>query len=105
MCECNCTAFPKSPKCNQRGTYKCGICECEEGFFGQICQCDASLVSRNDTSRCIDPSNPKAICNGEGECICGQCECTPLQVCCCYVVKHDKLYLIAPFLYSTLLSY
>ena len=83
MCECNCEAVPKSPKCNQRGTYKCGICECEEGYFGQICQCDASLVSRNDTSRCIDPSNPKAICNGEGECICGQCECKPLQVCCC----------------------
>ena len=45
LCECNCEKEPLSPKCNDKGTYKCGICECPEGFFGSFCQCDASKVS------------------------------------------------------------
>ena len=80
LCECNCTPERQSPKCSNVGTFKCGICECDEGHFGHICQCDASLVSKNDTSNCIDPKNPKKVCNGDGQCICGQCECLPQEV-------------------------
>lgn len=80
LCECNCIAERQSPKCSNVGTFKCGICECDDGHFGHVCQCDASLVSKNDTSNCIDPSNPKKVCNGDGQCICGQCECLPQEV-------------------------
>ena len=80
LCECNCAAEPKSPNCNDVGTYRCGICECDQGFFGHTCQCDASSSSPNDTSACVDPNSAKTLCNGEGNCICGQCECIAQEV-------------------------
>lgn len=31
---------PNSTNCNQRGTYECGVCHCNEGWSGESCQCD-----------------------------------------------------------------
>uniref|UniRef100_K1RY28 Integrin beta-3 n=1 Tax=Magallana gigas TaxID=29159 RepID=K1RY28_MAGGI len=43
-CQCDCQrepeAKPNSTNCNQRGTYECGVCHCNEGWSGDSCQCD-----------------------------------------------------------------
>lgn len=75
LCECNCTDELNSPFCNSAGTYQCGICQCNLGRFGRSCKCDSSKPAQNDTSLCIDPNTPEEICNGDGNCVCGKCEC------------------------------
>lgn len=45
LCSCPCErqghpAFePFSPRCKGHGTYKCGLCECDENHFGRHCEC------------------------------------------------------------------
>lgn len=45
LCSCGCEkpGHPQfeynSPKCNGHGTYKCGICDCDESHFGRKCEC------------------------------------------------------------------
>lgn len=45
LCSCPCehSSYPtfqiNSPKCKGHGTYKCGICECDELHFGRNCEC------------------------------------------------------------------
>lgn len=78
ICTCDCdkagSGEVSSPKCNGTGTFKCGICDCDEGRFGKHCECDSE--SQADTSLCIMPnSTNKAICSGFGTCVCGKCEC------------------------------
>lgn len=45
LCNCPCE-LPQhplfqlnSPRCKGHGTYKCGICECDEFHFGRECEC------------------------------------------------------------------
>lgn len=42
-CPCEQPGHPQfernSPKCKGHGTYKCGICECDESHFGRNCEC------------------------------------------------------------------
>ena len=37
-----------SPRCNRSGTYECGACTCNEGRYGQFCECDGTTVSDRD---------------------------------------------------------
>lgn len=41
LCSCGCENIVeiKSKKCNEFGTYKCGICECDDFHFGPNCEC------------------------------------------------------------------
>lgn len=45
LCSCPCErpghpAFElNSPRCKGHGTYKCGLCECDENHFGRNCEC------------------------------------------------------------------
>lgn len=45
LCSCPCERpnHPEfelnSPKCKGHGTYKCGICECNDSYFGRNCEC------------------------------------------------------------------
>lgn len=45
LCNCGCEkpGHPQyeinSPKCNGHGTYKCGICDCDDSHFGRKCEC------------------------------------------------------------------
>lgn len=45
LCSCPCeqlghTSFElQSKRCKGHGTYKCGICECDEFHFGRNCEC------------------------------------------------------------------
>ncbi|XP_035253027.1 integrin beta-3-like isoform X1 [Anguilla anguilla] len=82
QCECGCQADaqPDSPVCNQgNGTYECGACQCDAGWLGPRCECAEGEYSLSEQDNCSPPSSgpPEAqpICNGRGDCICGQCIC------------------------------
>jgi len=83
LCQCNCEKpgnqgyEEKSPRCNHVGTYKCGICECPDGYYGQSCECSAKdLQFAGDLEAGCRPDNTTStVCNNRGDCICGKCEC------------------------------
>ena len=57
----------------QHGVYHCGVCVCDEGYSGLMCQCESDKVL---TDQCTNPDNPEVICSGEGFCNCdGKCMC------------------------------
>merc|ERR1711953_698587 len=57
----------------QHGLYHCGVCVCDEGYSGLMCQCESDKVL---TDQCTNPDNPEVICSGEGFCNCdGKCMC------------------------------
>ncbi|CAH3842435.1 integrin beta pat-3-like isoform X1 [Pieris brassicae] len=70
---CGCKREENSSLCSSSGTKRCGICECNEGSTGDICQCKGNIVSLGmDT--CRQPGSNK-VCNGLGDCVCGSCIC------------------------------
>lgn len=45
VCDCPCDdAEENSPQCSGVGTYKCGVCSCNDGFTGESCECDSKTV-------------------------------------------------------------
>ncbi|XP_056008349.1 integrin beta-3-like isoform X2 [Ostrea edulis] len=73
VCECKCQlepeAEPNSTKCNNQGTYECGVCHCNVGWSGDTCECDERGT---EAEACGTDSG---ICNNAGNCTCGRCEC------------------------------
>jgi protocadherin alpha len=67
----------KAKECNGYGTYKCGICECDESHFGRQCECDSDNThgSKDLTAGCRPDNFTQADCSNRGSCVCGQCEC------------------------------
>jgi len=63
--------------CLGRGWCKVGICVCEEGFFGELCQheyCPGTECShQHGTTEVADC----AYCSGRGSCVNGACRCDP----------------------------
>ena len=51
ICSCDCEAAgnpgyeEKSAQCAEVGTYKCGVCECPDDYFGRNCECSAANLS------------------------------------------------------------
>ncbi|XP_017852281.1 integrin beta-PS isoform X1 [Drosophila busckii] len=88
LCSCPCehpgsTGYEEHSKhCNNYGTYRCGICECDKMHFGNTCECstaDVHLGKINDAT-CREGNNTNvAECNGRGNCICGECDCHKRQ--------------------------
>ncbi|XP_039596750.1 integrin beta-3a [Polypterus senegalus] len=74
-CECLCQsqAVVESPVCNN-GTYECGICQCPAGRLGPHCECSEGDYNPSQLDQC-SPRAGSPMCNGRGECICGQCVC------------------------------
>lgn len=35
---------PNSPECSGNGTYECGVCVCNDSYYGDRCQCDETSV-------------------------------------------------------------
>ena len=46
------------------------------GYFGKKCECDSSTIGsgENHKEECLPPDSGE-ICNGNGKCKCGKCEC------------------------------
>ena len=68
---------PNSPQCSFNGVYQCGVCKCNDEYFGKKCECgkDTPLGSgTTDESNCRE-TNTSKICNGQGTCSCGECKC------------------------------
>jgi protocadherin alpha len=82
LCSCPCEqsghpAYEEhSEICNNAGTLKCGICECDDTHFGRNCECATNdvLDNKNLYMGCRD-NNSLIDCNGQGDCSCGQCQC------------------------------
>uniref|UniRef100_A0A8C7K3S2 Integrin beta n=1 Tax=Oncorhynchus kisutch TaxID=8019 RepID=A0A8C7K3S2_ONCKI len=74
-CDCEATAQPESPLCNQgNGTYECGVCQCHPGRLGDRCECADGDYRPSDQGNC-SPKPDDPICSGRGNCVCGQCSC------------------------------
>lgn len=62
--------------CSGRGSRKCGYCECDDGFDGELCEIDVC-----EDSRVYDPEFPSDyrmadVCSGRGRCTTyGGCMC------------------------------
>ncbi|XP_075237290.1 integrin beta-PS-like isoform X1 [Lycorma delicatula] len=85
LCDCPCE-HPGHPfyeehsdRCSGYGTYKCGLCECDDLHFGRRCECDVNNIRQGigeDLTAGCRPDNTTTVdCSGRGQCICGQCEC------------------------------
>ena len=83
ICECECTsaAEKNSPQCNETGTLECAICKCNEGFFGDSCQCgqSSSINPNNALQSCLN-RNDNTTCSNKGSCVCGKCVCNKQTV-------------------------
>ena len=73
--------IPRAPQCNFHGTYKCGICECDADFFGPTCECDVNNLKFDDDleAGCRPDNTTSVLCNNRGECVCGECACSPRE--------------------------
>ncbi|XP_055388340.1 integrin beta-PS isoform X2 [Condylostylus longicornis] len=82
LCSCDCERQGhkmfelKSPKCNSQGTYKCGVCECYDKYYGRRCECSSEDTFTKDFAKgCRSDNTTKIDCSGRGICQCGVCEC------------------------------
>uniref|UniRef100_A0A5H1ZRV1 Integrin beta n=1 Tax=Rattus norvegicus TaxID=10116 RepID=A0A5H1ZRV1_RAT len=76
-CDCDCQAFaqPLSPRCNNgNGTFECGVCRCDQGWLGSMCECSEEDYRPSQQEEC-SPKEGQPICSQRGECLCGQCVC------------------------------
>jgi len=86
ICDCDCEKdsgkVPNSPKCNNTGTYVCSSCECNEGRYGEKCECGGE--QQKDISKCKHNNVTEKVCSGFGSCLCGKCKCNirenPLEI-------------------------
>lgn len=54
----------------------CGVCECDQDFFGRHCECSSSAGADVDDNKSCRHDNITTLeCSGRGNCVCGQCEC------------------------------
>ncbi|XP_064614128.1 integrin beta-PS-like [Liolophura sinensis] len=57
--------------------YACGVCKCNEGRRGRLCECEESQLDDNEQQGNCQHHNSSLLCSGHGECVCGQCFCNP----------------------------
>lgn len=48
---------------------------CNEGRVGRQCECSSNDVATEDMDRTCRKDNGTDICSGNGDCVCGACEC------------------------------
>ncbi|KAL5506606.1 hypothetical protein EMCRGX_G008288 [Ephydatia muelleri] len=84
ICSCGCESSgpaPNSTSCtNGNGILSCGVCKCNPGRFGTLCQCNSQGVGQGSSTSC--PTGPNQMqCSGQsrGTCVCGKCECATFQ--------------------------
>ncbi|KAL4715190.1 hypothetical protein ACJJTC_012237 [Scirpophaga incertulas] len=78
-CQCDCEkderSVVNSTQCSNAGSLQCGICKCNSGRHGSICQCDGKATSKTDLDKCKQDKNQTSFCNARGTCVCGKCAC------------------------------
>ncbi|KAI4504441.1 hypothetical protein M0802_000912 [Mischocyttarus mexicanus] len=86
LCDCPCekkdNSELKSVECKEKGTLSCGICFCNDGFYGKQCECggqEFDSSSQNVTEDCKASNTSNEICSGHGACQCGVCNCAKRQ--------------------------
>lgn len=67
----------KSSICNYHGTQMCGVCDCNDLYYGQNCECSAidSHSKEGKELACRADNTTTSDCNGRGHCRCGICKC------------------------------
>ncbi|XP_029711058.1 integrin beta-PS isoform X1 [Aedes albopictus] len=82
LCSCPCE-LPGNPdykeyaeECSGVGTYKCGICDCDEFHHGHKCECSATDIhTETGFAENCRQTNTSIECSGRGQCVCGVCDC------------------------------
>ncbi|KAJ6654761.1 hypothetical protein lerEdw1_006624 [Lerista edwardsae] len=75
-CECQCgDSQPHAHHCSRgHGNLTCGVCSCQEGYVGQLCECKKEDLGNLESS-CRDMNYTGPVCSGKGQCVCGKCQC------------------------------
>ncbi|XP_068621383.1 integrin beta-6-like [Battus philenor] len=85
-CPCSERAEVFSKKCNNRGTYACGVCSCPSGWSGKYCENrETKCENIRGDLQCTNPARDDVECSGNG--VCGPCE-----VCECYTDRPGSKY-------------
>jgi integrin beta 1 len=72
-----------STLCGYHGEMKCGMCLCDEGWTGKVCECNLQSYASSKAleNQCREPYEEDGetkftpICSNNGECLCGRCYC------------------------------
>ena len=74
VCSCQCgDMMDNAEECGGRGTLQCGICTCNQGFFGTHCECGEGEGEEEGVENCMGEDGK--ICSDRGDCKCGVCQC------------------------------
>lgn len=74
-CSCESQAETNSSFCSGgNGSLECGVCRCNPGRLGSLCECSEEEYNPSQQDNC-SPRPGQPHCSQRGECICGQCVC------------------------------
>uniref|UniRef100_A0ACB8EMR6 Uncharacterized protein n=1 Tax=Sphaerodactylus townsendi TaxID=933632 RepID=A0ACB8EMR6_9SAUR len=76
VCKCQCgDVQPYASHCSSgQGNLTCGVCSCQEGQRGRLCECKEEELD-DPEARCHDGNSTGPVCGGKGRCVCGKCQC------------------------------
>ena len=114
-CDCSENNVPNAPECSLHGSLICGVCQCNQGFKGNLCiilyACSSKVFNLEEHITYSKYSLPKlqgrfceceegkqtsneqcdaGDCRNGGKCFCGKCECKPgFDGDCCQINVND----------------
>lgn len=72
ICECECekeeNREEKSERCGEHGSFQCGICSCDNDYFGRTCECSAKDANPSEAEASCYRGNDTKVCSGRGYC-------------------------------------
>ena len=115
-CDCNENKILNAPECSTKGTLICGVCQCNEGFKGNICtkglfsyvfivfycalhvtyiqyfypKWQGRYCECEEGKQTSNDQCSTGDCQNGGKCFCGKCECKPgFDGDCCQINVND----------------